>query len=481
MQRILSHMRKAIEEYNMIEENDKIAICLSGGKDSITMLYAFKALQRFYPKKFDLIAISIDPGFEFFNTDLLQKHCDEVGIPLFIGKSNAKEIVFDIRKEKNPCSLCANLRRGIINSIAIEQGCNKIALGHNEDDVLEEITEYKIDDTNILGKGSFGVVYKGTQKKGNKSNPVALKEIPKEIVDDKEKIQALADEIYISSILNEEEKGKNNSSIEGRENIASFLDIAEIDGKKYLAYEFCNGGDLKRYLKYFKKFDENMVQYIMRQVIRGIYHLHKRKIIHHDIKPENILIELFPDDKKDKKDKEDKEHKEDKKDKEDKEDKEHKEEIIKKVMMVTDIKNKKVYKDKSIMSDEELKEILLKSRMKVSDFGLSKFKEEGNNLVEVSGSPLYIEPNLFDNNVDPLTVESEKVDIWALGVLAYELYFYDLPFQPFPPSIERLKKSYEKGEYVIDFKKNKKVSKQFIRFLNICRRTIQMFGIIRLE
>ena len=337
-----------------------------------------------------------------------------------------------------------------------------------KDDVLEEITEYKIDDTNILGKGSFGVVYKGTQKKGNKSNPVALKEIPKEIVDDKEKIQALADEIYISSILNEEEKGKNNSSIEGRENIASFLDIAEIDGKKYLAYEFCNGGDLKRYLKYFKKFDENMVQYIMRQVIRGIYHLHKRKIIHHDIKPENILIELFPDDKKDKKDKEDKEHKEDKKDKEDKEDKEHKEEIIKKVMMVTDIKNKKVYKDKSIMSDEELKEILLKSRMKVSDFGLSKFKEEGNNLVEVSGSPLYIEPNLFDNNVDPLTVESEKVDIWALGVLAYELYFYDLPFQPFPPSIERLKKSYEKGEYVIDFKKNKKVSKQFIRFLNIC-------------
>ena len=137
MQRILSHMRKAIEEYNMIEENDKIAVCLSGGKDSITMLYAFKALQRFYPKKFDLIAISIDPGFEFFNTDLLQKHCDAVAIPLFIEKSNAKEIVFDIRKEKNPCSLCANLRRGILNSIAIEQGCNKIALGHNEDDVLE--------------------------------------------------------------------------------------------------------------------------------------------------------------------------------------------------------------------------------------------------------------------------------------------------------------------------------------------------------
>lgn len=137
MQRILSHMRKAIEKYNMIEENDKIAICLSGGKDSITMLHAFKALQRFYPKKFDIIAISIDPGFEFFDTDFLQNMCNKLEIPLFIEKSNAKEIVFDIRKEKNPCSLCANLRRGIINSIAIREGCNKIALGHNEDDVLE--------------------------------------------------------------------------------------------------------------------------------------------------------------------------------------------------------------------------------------------------------------------------------------------------------------------------------------------------------
>lgn len=137
MQRILSHMRKAIEKYNMIEENDKIAICLSGGKDSITMLHAFKALQRFYPKKFNIIAISIDPGFEFFDTDFLQNMCNKLEIPLFIEKSNAKEIVFDIRKEKNPCSLCANLRRGIINSVAIREGCNKIALGHNEDDVLE--------------------------------------------------------------------------------------------------------------------------------------------------------------------------------------------------------------------------------------------------------------------------------------------------------------------------------------------------------
>ena len=137
MQHILSKMRQAIEEYQMIEEGDKIAVCLSGGKDSITLLNALKALQLFYPKHFDLIAISVNPGFENFDSELLQKNCDEIEVPLFIENSSIKEIVFDVRKEKNPCSLCANLRRGIINSVAIREGCNKIALGHNMDDVLE--------------------------------------------------------------------------------------------------------------------------------------------------------------------------------------------------------------------------------------------------------------------------------------------------------------------------------------------------------
>ena len=121
MQKILGYMRKAIDEYNMIEDGDKIAVALSGGKDSTTMLLGLKNLQRFYPKKFDIIGITINPGFEFFDTE----------------QSHTKEIVFDIRNEKNPCSLCANLRRGILNSVAIREGCNKIALGHNEDDVLE--------------------------------------------------------------------------------------------------------------------------------------------------------------------------------------------------------------------------------------------------------------------------------------------------------------------------------------------------------
>lgn len=137
MQKILSKMRKAIDDYQMIQEGDKIAVALSGGKDSVTLLYALKNLQIFYPKKFEIMAITINPGFDNFDTELLNKIADDVGVELVIASSDIKTIVFDIRNEKNPCSLCANLRRGILNSVAKEHGCNKIALGHNEDDVLE--------------------------------------------------------------------------------------------------------------------------------------------------------------------------------------------------------------------------------------------------------------------------------------------------------------------------------------------------------
>lgn len=150
MQRMLSYIRKAIDDYSMIEDGDKIAVGLSGGKDSITLLMGLKALQRFYDKKFDLIAISVNPGFDFFNSKFLQATCDRIGVQYVEEKTHIKEIVFDIRKEKNPCSLCANLRRGILNSVAIREGCNKIALGHNEDDVLETFF------LNLLYGGSIG-------------------------------------------------------------------------------------------------------------------------------------------------------------------------------------------------------------------------------------------------------------------------------------------------------------------------------------
>ena len=150
MQRMLSYIRKAIDDYNMIEDGDKIAVGLSGGKDSITLLMGLKSMQRFYDKKFDLIAISVNPGFDFFNSNFLKNTCEKIGVKYVEEKTHIKEIVFDIREEKNPCSLCANLRRGILNSAAIREGCNKIALGHNEDDVLETFF------LNLLYGGSIG-------------------------------------------------------------------------------------------------------------------------------------------------------------------------------------------------------------------------------------------------------------------------------------------------------------------------------------
>lgn len=137
IQKILSKMRKAIEDYDMIKEGDKIAVALSGGKDSVTLLYGLKALQIFYPKHFEIIALTIHPGFEKFDTKILENICNEINVELVVVPGYIKEIVFEERKEKNPCSLCANLRRGMLNSIAKEYNCNKIALGHNEDDVLE--------------------------------------------------------------------------------------------------------------------------------------------------------------------------------------------------------------------------------------------------------------------------------------------------------------------------------------------------------
>ena len=137
MKQILSSIRKAVEDYNMIEEGDKIAVALSGGKDSLTLLLALKQLQRFYPKHFEIMALTIDPGSNVFNTTELEAFCKELNIEYVIEKTNIKEVVFDIRKEKNPCSLCANLRRGALNGVAEAHGCNKVALGHHQDDVIE--------------------------------------------------------------------------------------------------------------------------------------------------------------------------------------------------------------------------------------------------------------------------------------------------------------------------------------------------------
>lgn len=135
MQKLLSKMRQAINDFNLIENGDKIAVGLSGGKDSLTLLYLLNSYKRFSPESFDLIAITLNPG-EVDNSPL-HKLCEELEVPFYEVETNIKEVVFDIRKEKNPCSLCANLRRGALNDNASKLGCNKVALGHHKDDALE--------------------------------------------------------------------------------------------------------------------------------------------------------------------------------------------------------------------------------------------------------------------------------------------------------------------------------------------------------
>lgn len=137
MKHILGYIRKAVNDFNMIEDGDKIAVGLSGGKDSILLLLSLARMRVFYPKKFELIAITLDMGLPNFDTSYLEKLCKENDVEYFVEKTHIAEIVFDVRKEKNPCSLCANLRRGILYDTAKKLGCNKVALGHHVDDVME--------------------------------------------------------------------------------------------------------------------------------------------------------------------------------------------------------------------------------------------------------------------------------------------------------------------------------------------------------
>lgn len=137
LQQLLSHTRKAVDQYQLIESGDKIAIGISGGKDSLTLLYALHGLQRFYPQSFELIALSVDLGFDGFDLSTIAALCEKMNIPYHIISTEIGKIVFEERKEKNPCSLCAKLRKGAFNHSAKKLGCNKIAYAHHKDDVLE--------------------------------------------------------------------------------------------------------------------------------------------------------------------------------------------------------------------------------------------------------------------------------------------------------------------------------------------------------
>ena len=138
MKRILSYTRRGIDDYNMIQEGDKIAVGVSAGKDSLTLLCAMAYLRRFYPKKFELIAITVDMGFdEGMDFGPIQRLCEELDVPYHIVPTQIYKIIFDFRKEPNPCSLCAKMRRGALHNAAKELGCTSVALGHHFDDVVE--------------------------------------------------------------------------------------------------------------------------------------------------------------------------------------------------------------------------------------------------------------------------------------------------------------------------------------------------------
>jgi tRNA(Ile)-lysidine synthase TilS/MesJ len=137
LQRLLSYTRKALDTYNMIKPHDKIAIGISGGKDSLAMLYALSHIRKFYPVPFELVAICVSLGFEDFDLSEVQSLCIELDVPFHIVQTDIGKIIFDERKESNPCSLCSKLRKGALNNKALELNCTSIALGHHKEDIVE--------------------------------------------------------------------------------------------------------------------------------------------------------------------------------------------------------------------------------------------------------------------------------------------------------------------------------------------------------
>lgn len=150
IRRILSYVRRAVDDYNMIEEGDRIAVGVSGGKDSLTLLAALVDLKMFYPKSYEVCAIVIDMGFEGTDFSPIESFCKALGVELKIVRTHISSIIFETRKEKNPCSLCARMRRGTLHDAVLELGCNKLALGHHYDDVLETFM------LNLFNEGRLG-------------------------------------------------------------------------------------------------------------------------------------------------------------------------------------------------------------------------------------------------------------------------------------------------------------------------------------
>lgn len=152
MQKLSGGMRAAIEKYHMIEEGDRIAVGVSGGKDSVALLAGLCEIRRYFPRHFEVIAVSLDPCYNNKETDFspIQAICDQNNAAYVIRRTELAKVVFETRREKNPCSLCSRMRRGALDDLARENGCNKVALGHHMDDAAETFL------MNLLKGGRIG-------------------------------------------------------------------------------------------------------------------------------------------------------------------------------------------------------------------------------------------------------------------------------------------------------------------------------------
>lgn len=139
LQHLLSYVRRAVQDYNMITEGDRIAIGISGGKDSLILALALSHLKRFYPKSFEIMGITVSLGFDNFDLSEVSSFFDTLQVPFYVCNTQIAQIIFEERKESNPCSLCSKMRKGALYEEAKKMGCTKIALGHNKDDINETL------------------------------------------------------------------------------------------------------------------------------------------------------------------------------------------------------------------------------------------------------------------------------------------------------------------------------------------------------
>lgn len=136
IQQLLAPFRKAVVDYDMIQEGDKIAVGVSGGKDSLTLLALLAAYRRFSPQRFDIIALTVDLGFKGADFSQIENYCKELNVEFYLEKTTIAEALA-AKCPQNPCSLCSKMRRGALNTLLVQKGCNKLALGHHADDVIE--------------------------------------------------------------------------------------------------------------------------------------------------------------------------------------------------------------------------------------------------------------------------------------------------------------------------------------------------------